>query len=221
MDNKHQRWQFTAFESNYDVLDAAIAAKSFKEVGWQDEVCPTTGKKHRQGYFVSQTPIRPTAARKLIPGVHVEPAKNFAALKAYCSKEETRDPEGKQVAMSFEATHITVDKFMDLLADAWEGEVVDEDLFDVPGKDPFPGTSGYWKLVKIILADKPYLASLAMAPGPKNLWLATRSVWLRRAEARRKTSSISITDEVPETPGFPGVVVGDVVELEINSIPRV
>lgn len=235
-DSKHQRWQFTAYETNYDVIDAAVEAKCFKEIGWQDEVCPTTQRKHRQGYFVTQTPLRQSAVRKIVPSVHVEPAKNFTALKNYCKKEETRDPSGNQVTMAFEATHVTIDKFLDLLADAWVMDLSEDrlfdfpevDVFDEPGRSVFAATADYWRVVKHVLRARPELASIAMAPGPRNLWLGTRSVWLRRAAARREASSISITDEAPESNvdviehvESPAIVWGETVSLEIKSPARV
>lgn len=189
-DTKYQRWAFTAYEEQYDMLEDSSSL--FKEIAWQDEICPSTAKKHRQGYLVTQTPMRFSAVRKLIPGIHLEPAKNFTALKKYCAKEETRDPSGSHVQLTHPPTHVTVDRFLDMLADL------------SPPEYPECRTKHYWQLVNVLLPSRPELASLAMQPGPRLLWEKTFWVWMDRARDRReraKAESISITDEAPETLG--------------------
>lgn len=189
-DNKYTRWAFTAYEDDYPLLEDLLEQKVFKEMGWQDEICPTSSRKHRQGWLVTQTPTRFSALKKITRGIHVEPCKNIAALKAYCSKEETRDPSGSQVHVTHPSTHVTVDKYMDLLAD----------LVDQSESQPVDADRQYWQLVNLLLPVRPELAHLAMAPGPKTLWVKTRFVWLNRARERseRVAESISITDEAPE-----------------------
>lgn len=222
-DNKYSRWSVTVFEEQYSVIEeAARDSRNFKEVAWQDEIAPDTGRKHRQGYCVTQTPTRFNSIKKLLPGIHVEPAKNFNALKKYCSKLESRDPAGSSSAVTHPSTHVTVDRFMELIAleyielleeddkfdwDAWHD--THEDFHDNPvvAKNVAVFTSAYWKLVKLVLMARPELAALAMAPGPRSLWMATASVWVRRALASRTRGEL-----VLQSPAQGGVEGPDKIE---------
>lgn len=67
------------------------------EWGWQDEICPSTGTPHKQGYCRTMTQMRRKQLSELLPGVHLEVARDWNKLKNYCKKEETRDPNGEQV----------------------------------------------------------------------------------------------------------------------------
>lgn len=58
---------------------------------WQLELCPTTGKKHVQGYVVYSQERTFKTMKKLFPGAHVEKARSSdGACYKYCTKEETR-----------------------------------------------------------------------------------------------------------------------------------
>lgn len=92
---KSSRWQMTVYEGQYGLLQAMPFEVA--DWGWQDEICPETQKKHRQGYIRTKNQVRLSGVRKFLPGVHVEIARNWAALLAYCKKAETRDPNGQQV----------------------------------------------------------------------------------------------------------------------------
>jgi len=84
----------TVYENQYSLLDNM--PPGIAEWGWQDEVCPDTGRAHRQGYFRTGSQVRFPAARKLLPGIHIEIAKNWEALKLYCKKSESAVP-GTQI----------------------------------------------------------------------------------------------------------------------------
>jgi len=62
------------------------------EWGWNAEICPETNRPHRQGYLRLQSQQRFTWLKKILPGVHIEIAKNWDALVNYCKKEDTRAP---------------------------------------------------------------------------------------------------------------------------------
>lgn len=100
MVDKTTRWAFTAYEPQYPLIEAKHDL--IAEIGWQDEICPTTGKKHRQGFLRTARQVRFTQVKALLPGVHVEAAKNWTALQKYCSKEATRDASGSQVVKTYE-----------------------------------------------------------------------------------------------------------------------
>lgn len=94
MSDKSSRWSMTVYEGQWNLLEQM--PPEVAEWGWQDEVCPDTGRKHRQGYLRTKSQVRFSALKKILPGVHLEVAKNWAALKEYCSKIETA-VEGTQV----------------------------------------------------------------------------------------------------------------------------
>jgi len=90
MNDKSSRWQFTAYEGQYGLLETM--PPGIAEWGWQDEICPTTQRPHRQGYLRLQQQQRFAWLRKTLPGIRVEIARNWDALIQYCKKEETRAP---------------------------------------------------------------------------------------------------------------------------------
>lgn len=88
---KSSRWQFTAYEDQWPLIDDLDKSSTIAEYGYQHEVCPDTGRKHRQGYIRTKVQVRFSALKKEFPGVHFEVARNWDALVNYCKKEETRD----------------------------------------------------------------------------------------------------------------------------------
>lgn len=71
------------------------------EIGWQDEIAPSTGQKHRQGYLRTVRQVRFGQLKAVMGSCHLEKAKNWEALKLYCSKTASRDPSGSQVQMQW------------------------------------------------------------------------------------------------------------------------
>lgn len=104
MTDKSTRWQFTAFEGQYPILDALAndPGNLIAEIGWQDEIAPETQKKHRQGYVRTVRQVRFKQLQEVLSGVHLEVAKNWSALLNYCKKAETKDPSGNQVHVQYE-----------------------------------------------------------------------------------------------------------------------
>lgn len=104
MSEKSTRWSFTAYEGEYSILDAIKECGNalIAEIGWQDEICPKTQKHHRQGYVRTVRQVRFAQLREVLPGIHLEIAKNWEALIKYCHKTESRDPSGNQVAIKYE-----------------------------------------------------------------------------------------------------------------------
>ena len=107
--DKTTRWAFTAYEDQWDLFKQM--PDIIKEWGWQTETCPETGRKHYQGYFLTRTQQRFAACRKALPGVHIEPARNWSALLNYCKKEESA-VSGTQVHQVNERQYL---KFADAL----------------------------------------------------------------------------------------------------------
>jgi hypothetical protein len=92
--DKSTRWSFTAYEAQWNLF--TVMPPQVAEWGWQEEVCPTTDKRHYQGYLRTTTQLRHSQLRKILPGVHIEVAQNWLALQAYCKKADTAVP-GTQV----------------------------------------------------------------------------------------------------------------------------
>jgi len=61
---------------------------------FQYEICPTTKRRHIQGFISFESKKRFGTVQKLLPpGVHLEPRRgSVRAATDYCRKEETRDP---------------------------------------------------------------------------------------------------------------------------------
>lgn len=92
--DKSTRWSFTAYEAQWNLF--TLMPPLIAEWGWQTEVCPTTGKRHYQGWLRTTSQVRLRQLRRVLPGVHLEIAKNWEALLTYCSKTDTAVP-GTQV----------------------------------------------------------------------------------------------------------------------------
>jgi len=86
--DKSTRWSFTAYEAQYPLFD--VIPPPVNQWGWQTEICPDTGREHRQGFIQLKQQQRFSFMKNLFPGLHVEIARNWAALIQYCQKEETR-----------------------------------------------------------------------------------------------------------------------------------
>lgn len=84
---KSSRWSFTAFEEQFGLFKDQPPYVA--EWGYQEEIAPTSGKRHYQGYLRTKQQVRLTQLRKTFPGVHFEISRNWDALKRYCSKSET------------------------------------------------------------------------------------------------------------------------------------
>jgi len=90
MAEKSSRWQFTAYEEQFSLFQSMPPGVA--EWGWNTEICPKTNRTHYQGYLRLQQQQRFAWLRKILPGVHVEIAKNWQALVQYCKKEDSRAP---------------------------------------------------------------------------------------------------------------------------------
>lgn len=87
---KSSRWSFTAYKDQWSLFEQM--PPGIAEWGWQREVCPETNREHYQGYLRLSQQQRFAWLAKLLPGIHIEVARNWQALIAYCKKEDTRVP---------------------------------------------------------------------------------------------------------------------------------
>ena len=94
-DTRVREWSFYAIAEGdkavtRDELNAALAP--YKTYAYQLERGEKTGKKHFQGSFVSENPVRFSTLKKKLPTVHWEKTRDVSKSFAYCTKEKTRVP---------------------------------------------------------------------------------------------------------------------------------
>lgn len=88
-------WCFTYFGEVKDVPTyfSDVDVNLYKEIGYQQERCPSSGRLHLQGYVLFAEPLRwkQVQTRLHIPGAHLEACvANVRMNRLYCSKAETR-----------------------------------------------------------------------------------------------------------------------------------
>lgn len=184
--DKTTRWAFTAFEDQWGLFNDMPDIVA--EWGWQTEVCPDTGRKHYQGYLRTRNQQRFTALRKVLPGVHIEPARNWEALMNYCKKTETA-VNGSQhsavntrkylkfhealirIANAYVDTYQeNVHKMATLSASKAMLEVVDEDKKE---------KENYQRAVSVLCSQNPEDISLYSNPQMFRAWTMCKGLWLR------------------------------------------
>lgn len=219
---KSTRWSFTAYENQYGIIDSLTTAGDplVAEIGYQDEVCPDTGRKHRQGYVRTNRQVRFKQLADIMKGVHLEVARDFLALKKYCAKTETRDPTGKQVATKFERP-MRLNELMEHLAGiAWD--IYDQDRQTDSHPLIPPVKDQYITLCSEVLMTKPEYISILAQPIAKNAWYDFRTVWVSRVERAREESekgvnSITTPGSSAKTPDLNRINVGDILTLDIQD----
>lgn len=105
---KTTHWAVTVYEPQWALMESMPMGIAW--YGKQKEICPTTGKIHMQGAIISTKQHRwsgckgdykvGASLREIIPGVHIEPASNWAKLLQYCKKEDTRAPGAQYEAQT-------------------------------------------------------------------------------------------------------------------------
>jgi len=89
----NRNWCFTSYDLDLKArLEVELPTEIYYII-FQEEECPTTKKKHLQGYVELRVPHRIPAIRRLLgdPAVHVERRKgNRDQAREYCRKEDSR-----------------------------------------------------------------------------------------------------------------------------------
>ena len=200
---KTTRWAFTAYMDEWEMIHAAVDAvkngsDSFRMIKYQQEECPTTQKQHYQGAIQTHKQMRFAAIRKLLPGIHLEPAKNWTALLAYCEKSDTKVAGGRQecVETSYrpKKIHDLLTEFAQIYLDA-DNFLESENYCPICDKLPHKcecankgqtdrqTDADYWTIACVYLHRHPEMAGLVGQPMPQNLWKNTKQVWIARAKA--------------------------------------
>ena len=193
--DKTTRWAITVYEPQYDMLDTIIRDikdnPNIRMIKYQDEICPDTGRKHRQGCMLTTNQHRFRGKKpndsclKLLPSVHIEPAVDWPALLKYCEKELTRDPKGHAVkAVSEYVRKETHDLMTDISKTYLEIKEINSEMLpvrkiDEKKQDFF--TREYIFLTAHILRRNPQNCGFYGQPMPRNLWKDYRDVWIDRA----------------------------------------
>jgi len=97
---KYCQWVFTLFGYDDKKIKWLCEYDKIRYMRFQKEICPTTGRKHLQGFFSLKTGQSFAALKKNLSPIG---SPCLAIMKgtvednvAYCSKSETRDPECTQ-----------------------------------------------------------------------------------------------------------------------------
>jgi len=183
MTDKTTRWAFTAYENQYAIIDN-VDKSVVAEMGFQDEVCPETGRKHRQGYIRTHRQVRFSQMLKILPGIHVEVARNWEALQAYCRKNETRDASGSQVHKDYSKyAPARLHEILELMASlaAMDHRLSNKDRqTDRQTMSTIDPGEQYWLLVPTVLKGQPELIGILAQPLPQNAWKHTRMFWIEK-----------------------------------------
>lgn len=192
---KASRWCVVLWEHNgdYKWYDQEKDPK-LKAYGFQDEICPTTGRKHRQMWVSTQQVrfnymkyniMRGTTGR--IEGIPVgakgpNGGDRWAGLQAYCKKEETRDPEGVVVENVINPNQsLSVHEALTLLAKNIYWQEDDKSVAAVETQttkaEQKYQREAYWRAVSRILLSKPHLAGTYGQPNMEKLWVKTFKAW--------------------------------------------
>lgn len=176
---KSTRWAFTAYKEQWNLFETMPAI--VKQWGWQTETCPTSQREHYQGYLQTQHQITLHALIKTLPGVHIEVAKNWSALQAYCRKKETAI-EGSQQQQTSTRDFWSMERaFVEIAthADEYQREQVALlAIHNEPVKFDNKYNRGlYWYGVRRIIAEEPWRVSIFAQPHMEKTFIMTASVY--------------------------------------------
>jgi len=173
---------------------------SIAEWGWQDEVAPDTGRKHRQGYFRTFRQMRFSQITKILPGIHIEVARNWQALLNYCKKKETRDENGTVVNVVNANKPMTMGDALTALAKHANVNI------NKPITDPATGLisyagdkeykAEYWMCVREYLTETDNANGIGLFTNNQmvSAWVNTRMYWIGRYNSENKIPAASIAD---------------------------
>lgn len=174
---KSTRWAFTAYENQWSLFD--VIPSIVAEWGWQTEKCPDTQRLHYQGYLRTSRQVRHSQLRSVLPGVHIEVARDWNKLLNYCKKKDT-SIGGTQVNMVNPQKAMTMaNALMRIASHAW---TIEFDKVIEPEKWEKAVKAEYWDCVKYILRDDPDSVGLYTQPQYERAWFHTRDVWLEKLE---------------------------------------
>lgn len=187
--DKSTRWAMTVYEAQWPLLEKM--PEIIAEWGWQDEKCPDTDRVHRQGYFRTHRQVRFSQVRAILPGVHIEVAKNWNALLQYCKKVDSS--LGNQVHQVSNNVPMTMAESLIALAKYhWTDEIISkkkEHEFNNYNKildNQELYKSEYWMCVNKFLEESDKDNAIGLFTNNQMLlaWTRTRRHWISRFKDR-------------------------------------
>ena len=192
--DKSTRWAMTVYEDQWALLEKM--PEIIAEWGWQEEKCPETGRIHRQGYFRTHRQVRFSQIKAVLPGIHVEVARNWAALLEYCKKTETAIGNAVH-EVSTNKPMTMAESLIALAKYHWSREKLEE-LSDTKPKDRY--VREYWSCVKDFLkeANKDNAIGLFTNNQMVLAWVRTRDHWISRHVNLVANSIVPNASQVPQ-----------------------
>lgn len=184
--DKSTRWQFTAYERDYPLLDSYTQTphELIAEIGWQDEICPETKNKHRQGYVRTVRQVRFAQLKAIMGSIHLEKAKNWEALKKYCEKEDTRDPSGAQIKVQYDRP-MRLHEMLIAVADNYKTQA------ELEGRNPLVGLDRQTdrqvllgilrQYSRPLVRRHPEYATVLVRQDARDAWCDYIEVWMEKA----------------------------------------
>lgn len=185
MTDRSSRWAFTAYEDQWHFLETIPDLVA--EWGWQDEVCPETGRKHKQGYLRTHSQQRLSALVKVLPGIHLEPARDWNKLVNYCKKSESRALDGEQVHQVNPREYLTLDKALTRLANVFDLEAFKRDYIDPDSNGKKVMKKYFEKAVCELVRENPADIGYYVRPDVERGWNIAYSVFLEKRQTDRQT----------------------------------
>lgn len=194
--DKTTRWSITVYEDQWHLFHNIQQYPDIAEWGWQKEMCPKTQRLHYQGFIRTKRQIRCSGMRKMIPQVHIEPAREWYKLRNYCRKQETQI-SGTQVHATNETEFWPLERLMieltnhipaaqehinELLTRRHEVKDIAHEMF--------------WFCARQILTDEPRRAAALNQPSIEKFFKMTSSVWT--SEVTRALVLQPVAQEGPE-----------------------
>jgi len=195
--DKTSRWAFTAYEAQwplFEVLNPLVA-----EMGWQKEICPDTQREHYQGFIRTSRQVRFVQLSKIFPGVHLEQAKNWAALLNYCKKSDTA-VAGSQIHIkeSEGAKPMTMAQALIFLANNLPYKLYDWSEMDEK-KSKETKDFIFWQAVENAVRLNNDLVGLFTQPQYQRAFTNLKQVWIDQAIADIQTDRQTDDDCVYES----------------------
>lgn len=189
MSVKSTRWAFTAYEGQWDLFKEK--PELIKWWIWNHEKCPTSGRDHYQGCFITVRQMREKQVRDILPGVHVKVARNWDALVNYCKKPETRVEGGNHHHEDISRRTIAMDEALIKVAVYRNRDVsfTFERYTELAQRE-------YDDAVGSILTEDSSLVGLYAQPIFRNAYVKWRAVWVSKADAQEIDRQ---TDRQPQT----------------------
>lgn len=170
--DKTTRWAFTVFEPQWGLFKEMPGVVA--EWGWQTEICPDTQRPHYQGYIRTRKQLRIKVKGgneliKALPGVHINPAREWFKLLSYCKKTDTA-VEGTQVHEVGvpERKYLKFHEALMRIANAY---------VHIPGNDD---DDNYRSAVRTLMVANEEDVSLYSNPQLQRAWNMTSPYWLRK-----------------------------------------